>query len=85
MTAQGQAFSRGKNAPCWFYGAVSVPNTTPDTLCRVFFFFLHLSGLSAECPIKHLVPGKGSAGEPCGLFESSEGQIIGVFLPFMLH
>lgn len=58
MTAQGQAFSRGKNAPCWFYGAVSVPNTTPDTLCRVFFFFLHLSGLSAECPIKHLVPGR---------------------------
>lgn len=46
---------------------------------------MSLADFMAGCPIKRLVPGKDVLVRPMACFESSEGQIRGVFFPFMLH
>lgn len=71
---RNRLFPGGGEPACWFYAAVSVPNPSPDALCKVFFskfFEWFVSRMSR----KALNPWETSAGDPHGLFESGKGQI----------
>jgi len=80
----GTGFFQGEKMPLAdFYVAVSIPNTSPDALCRVFLF-LNWSGLSAQCPVKHLILGRQALVIPMACLNLVKGKEDGSFFPFVL-